>query len=144
MERCPEVERLAVELMARMKAGDADGVTELFAPGPATLLIGNGAGSWFCGHDATVARWHESFDTYGSIPFEPGAPQAWAQGSVAWFADQITAAFPEALIPMRLTGVAVRDGGRWLVVQFHLSAAVSDEALMRGLSNNGTASGVSG
>jgi hypothetical protein len=24
MERCPEVERLAVELMARMKAGDTD------------------------------------------------------------------------------------------------------------------------
>ena len=65
MERCPEVERLAVELMARMKAGDKDGVIELFAPGPATLLIGNGPGSWYPGYDATAARWRESFDTYG-------------------------------------------------------------------------------
>jgi len=139
MERCPEVERLAVELMARMTAGDTDGVIDLFAPGPATLLIGNGPGSWYAGHDATAARWRESFDTYGSIPFEPGEPQAWAEGSVAWFGDQITAAFPDARIPMRLTGVAVRDGGRWLFVQLHLSGAVSDQELVNEVGTNGPA-----
>jgi SnoaL-like domain len=130
MERCPEVERLAVDLMTLMQTGDADGVINLFAPGPATLLIGNGPGSWYAGHDATAARWRESFATYGSIPLEPGDPQAWAEGSVAWFGDQITAAFPDARIPMRLSCVAVRHDGRWLFVQFHLSGAVSDEELM--------------
>ena len=55
-----------------------------------------------------------------------------ALSAVAWFADQVTAAFAQALIPLRNTGVAVRDGDRWRLVQVQLSAAVPDEELLNG------------
>ena len=41
MDRSPEVEALAVQWMALLKAGDA-AATSLIGPDEATLLIGNG------------------------------------------------------------------------------------------------------
>jgi len=62
------------------------------------------------------------------LPFEPGAPAGWADGGVGWGADQVTLAFSHKTIPLRMTGVAVRQRGQWRLVQVHLSAAVTDEA----------------
>lgn len=45
-------------------------------------------------------------------------------------ADQVTLVFPAKTIPLRMTGVAVRQDGTWRLVQLHVSAAVSDEALL--------------
>jgi len=39
-------------------------------------------------------------------------------------------AFPGKMIPLRMTGVAVRQRGLWRLVQVHLSASVTDEALL--------------
>ena len=54
----------------------------------------------------------------------------WAAGDTGWFADQVTLVFPAKTIPLRMTGVAVRQDGTWRLVQLHVSAAVSDEALL--------------
>jgi hypothetical protein len=130
MDRSPEVEQLVVELMVRMKVADTTGVAELFAPGAATLLVGSEPADWYSGSDATIAHLVASLERYGGVPFEPGAPVAWQAGPVAWVADQVTAAFPQALIPIRFTAVAVQDGGRWRFVQVHLSSGVPDMELL--------------
>jgi SnoaL-like domain len=39
-------------------------------------------------------------------------------------------AFPHKVIPLRMTGVAVRQRGQWRLAQVHLSAAVTAEALL--------------
>ncbi|HUZ18962.1 MAG TPA: hypothetical protein VMU75_00105 [Acidimicrobiales bacterium] len=71
MDRSPEVERLVIQLMGRMKAGDAAGVEELFAPGAPTLLVGNGPDGWYWGSDATVTHLRVALEAYGGVPFEP-------------------------------------------------------------------------
>ncbi len=118
--------------MARAKAGDADGVGELFAPGAATLLVGSEPGDWYPGSEAAVVHLRESLEKYGVVPFEPYAPVAWSEGSVAWFADRPTIVFPQVKIPIRITGVAVGGAGGWRIVQIHFSAGVPDEPLLNG------------
>ena len=130
MDRSPEVEQLAVAWLAGMKAGDAVAVASLFAESEATTVIGNGADQWFTGDAYTRKRLDTSLGEHGGIPFEPGSPTGWAAGDTGWFADQVTLVFPAKTIPLRMTGVAVRQDGTWRLVQLHVSAAVSDEALL--------------
>jgi ketosteroid isomerase-like protein len=130
MDRAPEVERLAVAWLAGMKAGDPAAVASLFAEDEATTVIGNGADQWFTGDEYTRSRVDQSLRENGGIPFEPGSPVGWAFGDTGWFADQVTIGFPAQVIPLRMTGVAVRQDGTWKLVQLHVSAAVSDEDLL--------------
>jgi hypothetical protein len=132
MDRSPEVERLALAWLAGMKGGDAAAVAALFADSKATTVIGNGADQWFTGDAYTSRRLDDSLGEQGGIPFEPGSPVGWAAGEVGWFADQVTIVFPATTIPLRMTGVAVRQDSRWRLVQLHVSAAVSDEDLLAG------------
>lgn len=132
MNRSPEVEQLAVAWLAGMKAGDAGAVAGLFAECEATTVIGNGADQWFTGDAYTRKRLGDSLGGHGGIPFEPGALTGWAAGEAGWFAGQVTIVFPARIIPLRMTGVAVRQDGTWRLVQLHVSAAVSDEELLTG------------
>ncbi|HEY0937354.1 MAG TPA: nuclear transport factor 2 family protein [Trebonia sp.] len=132
MDRSPEVEQLAVAWLAGMKAGDPVAVAGLFTASEATTVIGNGADQWFTGDAYTRKRLDDSIGENGGIPFEPGSPAGWARGDTGWFADQVTIVFPARTIPLRMTGVAVREQGTWRLVQLHVSAAVSDEDLLAG------------
>jgi SnoaL-like domain len=130
MDRSQEIEQLAVAWLAGMKAGDALGVARLFAESEATTVIGNGADQWFTGDEYTRKRLDNTLSEHGGIPFEPGSPTGWAAGDTGWFADRVTIVFPAKTIPLRMTGVAVRQDGTWLLVQLHVSADVSDEDLL--------------
>jgi hypothetical protein len=132
MQRCPAVEHALAELLAHLRAGDIAGAAELIDAGEATLLLGNGAADRYVGGPAVLAHFRELVDTFGGLPLEPTAPQAWSEGAVAWFADSVSAVFPAQVIPLRLTGVAVETDGVWKIVQLHMSAAVSDEELLGG------------
>jgi SnoaL-like domain len=130
MDRSPEVEHLAIAWLAGMKAGDTAAVARLFVASEATTVIGNGADQWFTGDAYTRKRLDNSIGENGGIPFEPGSPIGWAQGDTGWFADQVTIVFPAKTIPLRMTGVALRQDGMWRLVQLHVSASVSDEDLL--------------
>jgi hypothetical protein len=132
MDRSADVERLAVAWLVGMKAGDAAAVAALFAEHEATTVIGNGADQWFTGDTYTRRRLDQSLGEHGGIPFEPGSLAGWAAGEVGWFAGQVTIVFPATTIPLRMTGVAVRQDGTWRLVQLHVSAAVSDDDLLAG------------
>jgi len=132
MDRAPEVEQLLLDLMARAKASDADGVAELVAPGAGTLLVGSEPGDWYPGSEPSVLHLRESLEKYGAIPFEPNAPVAWSEGTVAWFADRPTIVFPQVRIPIRITGVALLGADGWRIVQIHFSSGIPDEPLLNG------------
>jgi hypothetical protein len=116
--------------MERAKAGDADGVAELFAPGAGTLLVGSEPADWYPGSEPAVVHLRESLEKYGGVPFEPDAPVAWSEGTVAWFADRPTIAFPQVRIPIRITGVALLGADGWRIVQIHFSSGIPDEPLL--------------
>jgi hypothetical protein len=132
MERSPEVEQLAMAWLAAMKAGDTVAVASLFVENEATTVIGNGAEQWFTGDAYITKRLDDSLGEHGGIPFEPGSPTGWAAGDTGWFADRVTLVFPAKTIPLRMTGVAIRQDSTWRLVQLHVSAAVSDEDLLAG------------
>jgi hypothetical protein len=132
MNRSPEVEQLAMAWLAGMKAGDAVAVASLFVENEATTVIGNGAEQWFTGDAYTTKRLDDSLGEHGGIPFEPGSPTGWAAGDTGWFADRVTIVFPAKTIPLRMTGVAIRQDNAWRLVQLHVSAGVSDEDLLAG------------
>jgi len=116
--------------LAGMKAGDAVAVASLFLENEATTVIGNGAEQWFTGDAYTKKRLDDSLGEHDGIPFEPGSPTGWAEGDSGWFADRVTLVFPGKTIPLRMTGVAIRQDSTWRLVQLHVSAAVSDEDLL--------------
>ena len=130
MNRCPEVEALAVQWMALLKAGDAAAATSLIGLDEATLLVGNGPADWYPGGQAGHRAPARDPRRLRGLPFEPGTPTGWREGDVGWFADQGTLALPRKTIPLRMTGILVRQHGQWRLVQVHLSAAVTDEALL--------------
>ena len=132
MNRAPDVEQLLRNLMDRAKAGDGDGVAELFAPGAGTLLVGSEPDDWYPGSEPAVLHLRDSLEKYGEIPFEPDAPVAWSEGTVAWFADRPTIVFGQVRIPIRITGVAVAGADGWRIVQIHFSSGVPDEPLLNG------------
>ena len=130
VKRSTEVEQLALAWLAGMKAGNPVAVASLFAQSEATTVIGNGADQWFTADAYARKRVGQNFAEHGGIPFEPGSPVGWAAGDTGWFADRVTIEFPAKTIPLRMTGVAVRQDGTWKLVQLHVSAAVSDEDLI--------------
>src|ERR1700760_3949414 len=117
MDRAPEVEQLAVAWLAGRKAGAPAAVAGLFTVDAATTVIGNGADQWFTGDEYTRSRVGQSLSDNGGGPVAPGRPVGWALGDAGWFADQVTIEFPGQTIPLRMTGVAVREQGTWRLVQ---------------------------
>ena len=130
MERSPQVEQLAIAWLAGMKAGDAVAVGGLFVENEAATVIGNGAEQWFTGDAYTTKRLDDSLGEHRGIPFEPGSPTGWAAGDTGWFANRVTLVVPAKTIPLRVTGVPIRQDSTWRLVQLHVSAAVSDEDLL--------------
>lgn len=129
MERCEAVEALTVELLDRLRTGRDAGA--LVSADFGALLVGNGPNDWYKG-EAFLTHFREVVKEYGGLPFEPGNPEAWVEGTVAWVADRVTLKFPQVTVPLRLTAVAIRDSDQWHFVQLHLSAAVADEVLLAG------------
>jgi hypothetical protein len=132
VERAPDVEQLLRDLMERAKAGNGDGVAELFAPGANTLLVGSEPGDWYPGSEPTITHLRDSLEKYGGVPFEPEAPLGWSEGTVGWFADRPTIVFPQVSVPIRITGVATKGVDGWRIVQIHFSAGIADEPLLNG------------
>ena len=74
----------------------------------------------------------DSLEKYGVVPFEPYAPVAWSEGSVAWFADRPTIVFPQVRIPIRITGVAIKGADGWRIRADPFFVWHPDEPLLNG------------
>src|SRR5208337_3239973 len=68
VNRSVEVEALAVQWMALLKAGDAAAAISLISPDEATLLVGNGPADWYPGGRATIEHVREAITAYGGPP----------------------------------------------------------------------------
>lgn len=126
MVRSSDVEALLRGMYDSFRAGDGEAVVRLIAAGADTLFVGTDADEWWSGSEAVKAAAREQLEATGGFPIEPGDLRGYAEGDVGWFDDQPAMRMSDGtVVPMRMTGVARRSGGRWEIVQGHLSVAGS-------------------
>ena len=84
---------------------------------------------WWAGYAAIVDAVRPQMRAMAGSSME-GDPQAYVEGTVGWFADQVQWKLPNgAVIPARLTGVCIKEEGEWKYLQTHFSIGVpNDEA----------------
>jgi len=117
-----EVRAAVGELIDAQNAGDAERLRSLLSERPDSVHIGTDAGEWWTSKELFDAA---AADGDGGIQVVTDDLDVHVQGDVAWvegrgrFANRSGGERP---VPM--TGVLVREHGRWAMVQSHASIAV--------------------
>lgn len=102
---------------------DPGAVAGLVADDQGAVFVGTDGDEWWAGPaEITGALQAQIEETGGHVKIVEKDPVAYASGDVAWFADRPSFRLPDGSeIPTRLTGVAVRTGSDWRIVQGHIS-----------------------
>ena len=90
-------------------------------------MIGTDPSEWWEG-SATILKVLESqAEALTGLTVE-GDPQAYAEGTVGWYADNVKWRLPNgAVISARFTGVCNKESGEWKIVQSHASIGIPNE-----------------
>ena len=118
-----EVRAAVGELIDAQDAGDAERLRSLLSERPDSVHIGTDAGEWWTSKELFDAA---AADGGGDdIQVATDDLHVHVQGDVAWVEG--SARFTNRSggeRPVRMTGVLVREHGRWAMVQSHASIAV--------------------
>lgn len=128
MEPSEEIRRVVDRFLASARDGDADTFIARVSERRGALVVGTEAGEWWYPDAAPV--WRRQFEETGGFPFSWDEIEAWEEGSVGWAATQATVTGPDGAVPLRMTFVLHLERGDWKVVQFHLSAGISNAELL--------------
>ena len=120
MEEAPAVRDALLEFYDRRSAGDAAAFDRVISEAY-TVHIGTGPGEWL----QDIDRLRRGFSG-APITLTPGPrPQAWAEGSIGWAADEPIMEFEDVRIATRLLAVFRREDDDWRLA--HFSAGVPDD-----------------
>jgi len=117
-----EVRAAVGELIDAQNAGDAERLRPLLSERPDSVHIGTDAGEWWTSKELFDAA---AADGDGDIQVVTDDLHVHVQGDVAWVEGRgrfTNRSGGER--PVRMTGVLVREHGRWAMVQSHASIAV--------------------
>jgi hypothetical protein len=129
MERSDELRNLFLQFYDALISGDAGFFDRHFSRAADVRAIGTDPQEWWSG-PRVIEVFKDQIDAMGgSMPLTPGDPEAYAEGSVGWVADQATFTLPDGgELTVRFTGVLHREDGDWKFVQSHGSLGVANEA----------------
>ena len=119
-----EVRAAVGELIDAQNAGDAERLRSLLSERPDATHIGTDAGEWWTSKELFDAA---AAGDDGDIQVVTDDLHVHVQGDVAWVEG--SGRFTNRSggeRPVRMTGVLVREHGRWAMVQSHASIAVPD------------------
>ena len=117
-----EVRAAVGELIDAQNAGDAERLRSLLSERPDAVHIGTDAGEWWTSKELFDAA---AAGDDGDIQVVTDDLHVHVQGDVAWvegrgrFTNR-----SDGERPVRMTGVLVREHGRWAMAQSHASIAV--------------------
>jgi len=106
----------------RRSAGDAAAFDHLISR-ENKLHIGTGPGEWLEG----VERLRRGFSGFPLTLQAGPRPQAWAEGTMGFAADEPIMTFGDVRIATRLLAVFRLEDGEWRMIAAHFSAGVPDE-----------------
>lgn len=122
MEKSPEIRETLSTFYDRRSSGDPEYFDRLISA-ENKLHIGTGPGEWLEDIDRLRRGWSGFPLTLQAGP----APQAWAEGSMGWAADEPTMTFGDVRMVSRLLAVFRHEEGDWRMVAAHFSVGLPDE-----------------
>lgn len=122
MEESPAIREALLTFYDRRSSGDAAAFDHVISR-ENKLHIGTGPGEWL----EDVDRLRHGFSGF-PLTLQPGPrPQAWAEGSMGFAADEPIMTFGDVRIVTRLLAVFRLEDGEWRMVAAHFSAGVPDQ-----------------
>ena len=117
-----------VELLAAMNAGDQDGLRRRLSVDPGAVHIGTDPAEWWSSEEVVSSLGNVpevGVDaTVDEVQVHPlGEDAAWVAGTGRFVGDGVD-------VPVRMSGVAVREGDRFVFVHSHASVGVPNEKLL--------------
>lgn len=106
---------------------DREAMAALFAESDA-LFVGPGVDEWWTGPEGIDEGLGAQLELLPpGVEIAQEKPVVAVAGDVAWFADRPLIRLPDgSSAHPRLTGVAVRSGGGWRIVQGHISREAAE------------------
>jgi ketosteroid isomerase-like protein len=128
MEQSSELRDVMVRFEEALNSGDEAFVEALISTAPEVRGVGTDPDEWWQG-PRVLEVWKEQIDAMGgSMPIEPGDPEAYAEGSVGWAADKIGVPTPGGgSAELRFTAVFHKEDDSWKIVQAHGSFGIPNE-----------------
>lgn len=128
MEQSAELRDLMLRFENALKDGDAAFVESVISTAPEVRGVGTDPDEWWKG-PRLLEVWKEQLEAMGgSMPIEPGDPEAYVEGSVGWAADRIGVPTPDGgSAELRFTAVFRQEDGNWKLVQSHGSFGIANE-----------------
>jgi len=144
MKADPRTEAEVTSVLSRMvdivRAGDVDAAVALFADDPDVFLQGTGVDEARTGRAAIREQIERDFTQSDALSWTTLPQSVSSAASVAWTAGdvviRVTMGGRTLDIPHRLTTVLERRGGKWLVLQMHLSVANQAQAFGQSFPTN--------
>ena len=129
MQPSPELHDLVFAFYRAANTGDTAFFDRAYSHRPGTLQIGTDVNEWWEGGDVIAKVWASQIEALGgSMPIYPVDVQAWQAGDVGWVASRGAIRLPDLPeVPIRFTGVFLREDGAWKMVQGHGSTGTPNE-----------------
>jgi hypothetical protein len=130
MKRSPEIEQEFRNRVAELERGDLEAITAATSRQPGVVSIGSDPDEYKRGFEE-INRIMGDSTPQGPLQIHVRISEVWAyeQGDVGWADGLGTFERDGESVEVRLTGVLVREGGRWLAVQSHASIGVPNERM---------------
>jgi hypothetical protein len=131
VELSTELKELYLQICEAQSSGDYSFFERHFSQKDGVVAIGTDPTEWWAGY-ATISRvFKAQLEEGGGFQILADAPQAYHDGSIGWVAGQPTLKLPDGTeIPFRMTAVFQKELDGWKIVQWHVSAGISNEDLI--------------
>ncbi|KKN34275.1 hypothetical protein LCGC14_0795320 [marine sediment metagenome] len=129
MEKSDEIQKIVLEFHKAMENADETFFSQMLSQKDGLVMIGSDPEEWLTGHANIVKILKSQFDQMSGCKVIPkGNLQAFCEGAVGWFAEEMTFKMPDGIeIPFRITGVFHQENNEWKAVQFHASIGMGNE-----------------
>ena len=130
MQRSPEIERIAYELVAAIERGDIDTIGRMTALDGEVVGIGSDPAEYARGFEENMRLMRESTPEMGAqIHAHLDVVHGYEEGDVGWLDGVGRFEREGESVDVRMTGVLHREDGEWRVVQSHASIGVPNERM---------------
>jgi SnoaL-like domain len=130
MQRSPEMERFAHEMMAALEGGDLDALERMTSRDECGVSIGTDPSEYARGFAETMRLTRESTPEAGMrIHAYLDEVHAYQEGDVGWMDGVGRFEREGEAVEVRMTAVLHREDGDWRFVQSHASIGVPNEQM---------------